>query len=122
MKNFLYLSAAAVVFFAAGWRGGTNPAQIFFPATNGSFSQDIEPYFALACVECHDEDSPTPLSTWTEIRSDLGVVTFVTATQGDTLTSELVLVMYGGILHSAPINANNDQRQGIKEWVLEGAK
>jgi hypothetical protein len=124
MKNIIYLSVAASIFLLAGCTGATNPDEIVFPASNVSYAQDIEPYFALACVQCHDDGgSNVDLSSWTAIRSDLGVVDFKTFSPpvGDTTGSSLVLVMYGSVEHT-PINANDNQRQGIKQWVLEGAK
>jgi hypothetical protein len=124
MKPILYLSVAASIFFIAGCTGATSPDQIVFPASNVSYAQDIEPYFALACVQCHDEgNSNIDLSSWTAIRSDLGVVELKTFSPpvGDTTGSSLVLVMYGSVEHPS-INANDNQRQGIKQWVLEGAK
>ena len=128
MKNILYLSVAlavsATIFFIAGCTGATSPDQIVFPATNVSYSQQVEPYFALGCVTCHDVGNSTvDLSSWIAIMDDLGVVVMLPTKppMGDTTASSLVLVMYGKELHS-PISANDNQRQGIKQWVLEGAK
>jgi hypothetical protein len=112
MKKTLYLSVIAAIFFVAGCTGATNPDQIVFPATNVSYAQDIEPYFALACVQCHDYGSPIDLSDW------IGVRAIDVTTPYDT-TCELVGVMYGRELHSSPIVANDNQRQGIKQWVLQ---
>jgi hypothetical protein len=122
MKNKLYLVAISALCFIAGCTGATDPNQIVFPATNVSYSQQVEPYFALACVSCHDDVSSLPLSSWIAIRDDIGVVVMKSTLPpiGDTVASELVSVMYGGLYHG-PISANNNQRAGIKQWVLQGA-
>ena len=114
MKRIRYFWAALPLFFLAGCTGATDPNQIVFPATNVSYAQDIEPYFALACVQCHDIGDPVDLSSWVGIRA-------INVTTPKDTTSELVLVMYGNGAHG-PISANDNQRQGIKQWVLEGAK
>lgn len=114
---------AATIFFIAGCTGATNPDQIVFPASNVSYAQDIEPYFALACVQCHDEGSSNgDFSSWFGIRDYLGAYVANPSPPpiGDTVASELVSVMYGGVLHPG-INANDNQRQGIKQWVIQGA-
>ncbi len=41
---------------------------------------------------------------------------------GDTLTSPLVAVMFARENHVGNFLANDNQRNGIKVWVLEGAK
>jgi hypothetical protein len=112
MKSLLYLSAIAAIFFIAGCTGATNPDQIVFPSSNVSYAKDIEPYFALACVQCHDYGSTVDLSDWIGTQA-------IDVTEPYDTTCELVLVMYGKVLHP-PINANDNQRQGIKLWVLQG--
>ncbi len=101
--------------------GISNPDQIVFPATNVSYAQQIEPYFTLACntTGCHDEIDQAggvDLSSWTAIRGYPGL-----AEPGDT-TSLLVKVMFAEELHRAPLNANQNQRDGIRQWIIEGAK
>jgi hypothetical protein len=124
MKHILYLSLAASIFLLAGCTGATSPDQIVFPASNVSYAKDIEPYFALACVQCHDEGSSNvDLTSCIAIQDDLGVVVMEPTTPpvGDTTASSLVLVMYGKVPHTL-LNANDNQRQGIKRWVIEGAQ
>lgn len=124
MKHIRYFCLALPIFFIAGCTGATDPDQIVFPASNVSYSQNIEPYFALACVSCHDAGNPSvDLSSWIAIRGDLGVVVIdnTVPPTGDTIASSLVLVMYGEVQHPS-ISANDNQREGIKQWVLKGGQ
>jgi hypothetical protein len=55
------------------------------------------------------------LSSWIGVRGTNAAV------PGDT-NCHLVLVMYGREIHQAGFKANDNQRRGIKQWVLEGAQ
>jgi hypothetical protein len=106
----------------AGCSGISDPNQIVFPATNVSYKVDIAPYFSLACSESGCHDQATPNNDEVDLTSWVGVRAYnVAPTAGDT-TCHLVLVMYGREAHAGVLVANDNQRQGIKQWVLEGAK
>jgi hypothetical protein len=109
--------------------GISNANQIVFPADSVSYSQQVEPFFTLACnsTGCHnftDDAGGVDLSTWTAIRDGLNgglVVVDVAHPQYDT-SSILDRVLFGEEVHAAPLNVNENQRDGIRQWILEGAK
>ena len=108
--------------FVAGCSGISNPNDIVFPVSNVSYHAQVAPYFSLACSEsgCHDQatsnNDELDLTSWVLMKSVPGVIV-----AGDT-TCHLVLVMYGREAHAGVIVANDNQRQGIKQWVIEGAR
>ena len=124
MKRLLFGTGTFLGLLVGGCSGISNPNQIVFPADSVSYAKQVEPYFTLACNSsgCHnaiDLAGGVDLSSWTAIRSTPGLVDV--NPQYDT-TSTLLLVMNGKLLHNAPINSNQNQRDGIKEWIIEGAK
>ena len=121
MKIGIYIATALVALACAGCSSGdiTSPTDVVFPAKNVSFKTSVYPYMSLACntTGCHDGFTANAdnFTSWTLLRSANGVVA-----PGDT-TSELVLVMFGKVVHSGQFLANDNQRNGIRQWVLEGA-
>ncbi len=108
-----------------GCSGISNANQVVFPATNVSYSQQVEPFLTLACNTpgCHDISAAGgyDLSTWTDIRNYPGLVD-VNATNPNLDTSSiLLLTLFGEEPHAAPLNVNQNQRDGIKTWIMEGA-
>jgi hypothetical protein len=100
----------------------TSPDQIVFPASNVSYHMQVAPYLTLSCNSeaCHGSanggNQGIRLDSWTYLRDNR--VTLA----GDT-TSPLVLVMYGlEPNHRGAFTASDNQRQGIKTWVKEGAQ
>ena len=101
----------------------SNPDQIVFPDSNVSFTKQVQPFLTLSCNSygCHDESRSdnkyVALTSFANVR-----VINVVNQPGDT-TCNLVRIVAGRDLsHAAPIHPNENQRQGIKKWVLEGAK
>ena len=121
MKRVIVLFAVCLVWEACSSGDITSPNQIVFPASNVSFSQQVEPYFTLACnvTGCHDAPRSTnlnvDLTSWIAVRDEVPKA-------GDTLTSPLVAVMFARENHQGVFLANDNQRNGIKVWVLEGAR
>jgi hypothetical protein len=117
----LWAFAAAILIFAGCSSGDiTNPNQIVFPADSVSYARQVAPYFSLTCTTsgCHnpmDMAGGVDLSSWVSIRA-INVLT-----PKDTTTSQLVLVMKGITQHSWPFSANQNQREGITQWVWQGA-
>ncbi len=119
-----YFSPIAVFLLWIGCSGDdiTNPDQIVFPATGVSYRQHIAPLFTISCnvQGCHDAPRPdnfnTDLTSWTGIRS-INVVN-----QPYDTACGLVRVVYGRESHPGPLRINDNHREGIKQWVLEGAQ
>jgi hypothetical protein len=99
----------------------TDPDQISFPDSNISYAAQVRPYLTLSCnvTGCHDVQRPenfgVDLTSWVGVRGNN------VAQPGDT-NCHLVLVMYGREIHQGSFKANDNQRRGIKQWVLEGAQ
>lgn len=100
----------------------TNPEQIVFPAKNVSYAAQVSPFLALSCnsEQCHgsvnSSNQGITLASWTQVRDNRVTL------PGDS-TSPLILVMYGlEPNHRGAFIANDNQRQGMKTWVLEGAQ
>jgi hypothetical protein len=121
MRYFLVFGVFLIV---AGCGSGdiTSPQDIVFPQTNVSFRAHVQPLFTLSCnmQGCHDapriSNNNTDLTSWFGVRS-----TNVVTQAGDTACG-LIRVIYGRQFHSGPININNNHREGLKKWVLEGAQ
>ena len=121
MKQAITLVAICSVWAGCSSGDITSPNQIVFPTSNVSFSAQVEPYLTIACsmTGCHDGSATT--AGGIDLTHYYGVLNEVSR-PGDTLTSELVEVMYSRVNHPGVIVANDNQRNGIKVWVLEGAK
>ncbi|HZV12637.1 MAG TPA: hypothetical protein VFA55_05435 [Candidatus Kapabacteria bacterium] len=113
------------------WQGCANSVspeqqqlnQIVFPATNVSYSQDVQPMFNLACTYsgCHDDGTKAKglsLTSWTNAYySDAGVII-----AGNPNSSKLCEVLEGKLAHLAPLDTIQNHVKGVHQWVLEGAK
>ena len=121
LATLLSCSALATPFAGCSSSDITNPNQIVFPASNVSFHATVAPFLQLSCnqVGCHD--APRSANQGIDLTSWIGVRSNNVVLPKDT-TSPLVGVMYGRYQHSGPFIANDNQRNGIKVWVLEGAQ
>ena len=123
MKYFMAGVALALIIFLAGCDDDaiSSPTQVIFPDSNVSFAAHVAPFLQLGCnmTGCHDaprtENRNIVLTSWAGVM-DLRVVN----QPGDT-NAGLVQVLYGKVFHPL-INAEENQRRGIKQWVKEGAK
>lgn len=121
--SFRTISGIVFVLFA-GCSGNdiTDPNDIVFPQTNVSFSAQVQPLLNISCNSygCHDaartENLYVQLTSWAGVRN-----VRVVNQPGDT-NSGLIRVVYGRQLHSGVIRINDNHRQGLKQWVLEGAQ
>lgn len=77
----------------------------------------VQPLMNISCnsLNCHGDNGQTKLTSWVGVRS-LNVVN----QPGDT-NCNLIGVVYGRLLH-VPVNVNDNHREGLKQWVLEGAQ
>jgi hypothetical protein len=119
MKYFYYISAVAV-FIMLGCSGSdiTSVNDIVFPATKVSFAQQVEPLFSLACNSCHSLGSSTDLSSWIGVRA----INVVNQPGPADTSCGLLQVVGGKEFHNGPVNINANHRQGLRQWVIEGAQ
>jgi hypothetical protein len=104
---------------------GTDPGdEIVFPDSNVSYTAHVQPYMALRCATygCHDESSRAGnlcLTTYMDMTSRPGIVI-----PKDSKSSLLMQRIDGRLPHppNVPIIINQNQLNGIKRWIDEGAK
>lgn len=124
MKYFLLGAALVLILFLGSCDDNaiSSPDQVIFPDSNVSYGRHVAPFLAVGCnmSGCHDakrtENRLIALTSWADVR-DIKVVN----QPGDT-NSALVQVLYGKVFHPLLNNVGENQRRGIKQWVLEGAQ
>ena len=118
MKYSYYIFAAGVlIMIGCSSSDITSANDIVFPAKNVSFKGQVEPLFSIACNSCHSPGNTVDLSSFVCVRA-----TRVINQPGDT-NCGLIQVIYGrGAPHPGPINIDNIRKQGLKQWVIEGAQ
>ena len=105
--------------FVVGCSGDdiTHPDDIVFPRDSVRFSMHVQPLLNISCnfSGCHGEGGQTQLTSYLGVRA-LNVI----HQPGDT-NCGLLNVVFGRNIH-VPVNVNDNHRQGLKQWVLEGAQ
>ena len=105
---------------------GGSPSSIVFPTSNVSYAQHVQPLFNQACnfAGCHDDgqhQSPLKLTSYgNTVLSIPGVVY-----PGNPDASTLVLRIQGSVGQRMPVSGNplnQNQINGIRTWIAEGAK
>jgi hypothetical protein len=104
--------------------GTTTADDIIFPDSNVSYTQHVQPLMALRCATygCHDNTTRAGnlnLTTYMDMTSRPGIVV-----PKDSKSSLLMQRIDGRLPHAAnvPILLNQNQLNGIKRWIDEGAK
>jgi hypothetical protein len=122
MMNLIRYILAAGVFTLMGCSGSdiTSPKDIVFPATHVSFKAHVEPLFAIACNSCHSPgNNGTDLTSWIGVRA----INVVNQPGPADTACGLLQVVFGHEFHNGPVDQLNDNhRQGLKQWVIEGAQ
>ena len=109
-----------------GLATGDSPSNIFFPPNKVSYSAQVQPLFNQACalVGCHDDgQNQSPLKLTTYYNVVLEYPGYVVAGKPDQST--LILSIQGSIGNRMPPTTNrlnDNQINGIRTWVAEGAK
>jgi hypothetical protein len=124
MKYFMAGVALAIIIFLAGCDDNaiSSPTDVIFPDSNVSYAAHVAPFLTLGCnmSGCHDaprtENRNIVLTSWSAVRGDVRVIN----QPGDT-NAGLVQVLYGKVFHPL-IQAGDNQRRGIRRWVIEGAQ
>jgi len=104
---------------------GTTPGdEIVFPDSNVSYTAHVQPYMTLRCATygCHDNATRSGnlnLTTYMDMTARPGVVI-----PKDSKSSLLMQRIDGRLPHppNVPIIINQNQLNGIKRWIDEGAK
>lgn len=105
---------------------GGSPSNIVFPNDSISYSIHVQPLFNQACnfAGCHDDgqhDSPLRLTSYGN--AVLSIPGIVVPRNPDG--SRLVLRIQGSVGQRMPVNGNplnQNQINGIRTWIAEGAK
>lgn len=126
----IFIALFILTIFQTGCKdtvSGVNIDQIVVPDSNVSYSQYIQPIFNIHCISCHGNgelDAGLDLTTWAGTTADPRIVF-----PGQPENSVLVWTIEGNPAVSpmppqnsgfAPLNEN--QFNGIKVWIKEGAK
>ena len=105
---------------------GDSPSTVVFPASGVSYGVHVQPLFNQACTysTCHDDgqhQSPLKLTSYDNaVRIVSGIVV-----PGNPDGSVLVLRIQGSLGTRMPPNGaslNQNQINGIRTWIAEGAK
>jgi hypothetical protein len=131
----ILIMAGALVTLAAGCKNDTvgpgidgSPSDIVFPVSNISYSRYVQPLFNQACAigGCHDagqNQSDLHLTSYGDVVLSINATGVVIPYKPDAST--LVLRIQGSVGARMPPGAfplNSNQINGIRAWIVEGAK
>jgi hypothetical protein len=125
MKYFLAGTAIGLILFLGSCSADeiTGPGDVIFPDSNVSYRAHVAPFLAVGCTMSGCHDAATPQNRYTDLRSWIGVRAINVINQPGDTNAALVQVLYGRTLHPPLSNEiGENQRRGIKRWVLEGAR
>lgn len=103
-----------------------SPSNIVFPTDSIRYSAHVQSLFNQACAlpGCHDQGSPPQRVRLTSYGETVILVPGIVV-PGQPDQSELVLRIEGRLGDRMPIGKNplnQNQIQGIRKWILEGAR
>ena len=103
-----------------------SPSNVVFPNDSISYSAHVQPLFNQACAlpGCHDQGSPPQRVRLTSYGETVILVPGIVV-PGQPDQSELVLRIEGRLGERMPIGKNplnQNQIQGIRKWILGGAR
>jgi predicted CxxxxCH...CXXCH cytochrome family protein len=104
---------------------GDSPSNIVFPTRDVSYQTHVQPLFDQACnsVSCHGEGShPSPLKLTDWGNTVLMTPGVVVIGKPDASTLVLRIQGNGGIMPPTGNPLNQNQINGIRTWIVEGAK
>jgi len=102
-----------------------SPSNIVFPTSNISYSVSVQPLFSQACnySGCHGSDAPpnlVKLTSWGEMMATGPGV--VVPKQPEVSTLVLRIEGRGARMPPSGLPLNLNQINGIRAWIVEGAK
>ncbi len=132
MKNIIHILISLVLLTALSLLSCddtiTQSQDIVFPSENVSYSKHVQPLFNITCTGsgCHndqDREASLSLTTWANTTASTDIVfPFLPD------NSKLVWAIEGqGFQLMPPVGSpyrplNENQREGIKTWIREGAE
>lgn len=97
---------------------------VVFPEENVSYAEHVQPYFNLRCANygCHEDQTRAgnlSLTSYNALTERPGIII-----AGDAESSLLMQKIDGRLPHpiDVPILINDNQLDGIRTWINEGAK
>ena len=128
-----YMRSSSFLFFLVGgffvslFNGcdgidSTAPEDIYIPTENVSFQVHVQPFLEVSCNSLGCRDAPRSDNRFVSLRSYFEVMSInVVNAPGDT-NCGLVRVLFEQQQNHVPVRGSIQQREGIKQWVKEGAK
>jgi hypothetical protein len=102
-----------------------NTSNIVFPEKNVSFLNHVQPFVKYNCSfqGCHSDETQAGGRRMTDYFSFFEISNLGLVVAGDTLNSRIIQIIEKQN-HRTTLrwNLTDNQRAGMKKWVLEGAK
>lgn len=130
---FKFISKTAAVLFSGiivsvlascGGNTITDPSEIVFPDTNVSYKSHVFPLLSLSCayIGCHSDESAAGNLRLTSHIAMFQHAGLIVRFKPDN--SVLIQTIEGTLPHKATYRQdfNANQKKGMRQWVLEGAK
>lgn len=120
----LSVSGWSLILVSTSCTGVTQPQDITFPDSNVSYVRHMQPFLSLSCANggCHDKTSPAGGVDLTDYSGLLfGRGNLVVPNEPDQ--SLLIQSIEQRIAHPYDImsRVTDNQRRGVRQWILEGA-
>jgi hypothetical protein len=104
-----------------------SPSNIIFPVSGVSYQYQVQPLFNQACTfsGCHGSDAPpnlVKLTSWGELMTSGGGTGVVVPREPESSTLVLRIEGRGSRMPPSGLPLNQNQVNGIRAWIVEGAK
>jgi hypothetical protein len=104
-----------------------SPSNIVFPTSGVSYQYHVQPLFNQACnfSGCHGSDAPpnlVKLTSWGELMTSGSGAGVVVPGQPESSTLVLRIEGRGARMPPTGLPLNQNQINGIRAWIAEGAK
>jgi hypothetical protein len=104
-----------------------SPSNIIFPVSGVSYQYHVQPLFTQACnfSGCHGSDAPAnlvKLTSWGELMTSGGGTGVVIPGQPENSTLVFRIEGRGMRMPPSGLPLNQNQVNGIRAWIAEGAK
>jgi hypothetical protein len=104
-----------------------SPSNIVFPTSGVSYQYQVQPLFNQACnfTGCHGSDAPAnlvKLTSWGELMTSGAGAGVVVIGQPESSTLVLRIEGRGARMPPTGLPLNQNQINGIRAWIAEGAK
>ncbi len=104
-----------------------SPSNVIFPVSGVSYQYHVQPLFNQACnfSGCHGSDAPpnlVKLTSWGEMMTSGGGAGVVVPREPESSTLVLRIEGRGSRMPPSGLPLNQNQINGIRAWIVEGAK